>query len=62
MLEKGGEFRKARASVSGACVEVARPIEELILVRDTKQHVLEFTPGEWEAFLDGVKQGEFDLR
>jgi len=34
------------------------------LVRDSKDPsgpTLAFNTGEWEAFLDGVKKGEFDL-
>ena len=34
-------------------------------VRDTKQHgegpILVFHPGEWDAFIGGVRAGEFDL-
>lgn len=38
--------------------------EKLILMRDAKHPegpVLVFTPAEWEAFVGGVKDGEFDL-
>lgn len=45
------------------CVEVAF-IGEAIVVRDSKQPdggVLVFTPSEWDAFVDGAKDGEFDL-
>lgn len=27
----------------------------------TSEYILEFTPGEWKAFINGVKAGEFDL-
>jgi len=60
----------AKSSLSGPwtdnCLEVAggENLEE-ILVRDTKlgeaSPVLTFTPAEWNAFLGGVKLGEFDL-
>jgi hypothetical protein len=43
----------------GACVEVAGS-----RVRDSKDRdgaVLNFTPDEWQAFIAGVKAGEFDL-
>jgi len=33
------------------------------MVRDSKNpagYVLTFTPGEWNAFIEGVKDGEFD--
>lgn len=45
------------------CVEVAF-VGGAIAVRDSKDAagpVLVFTPGEWDAFVDGAKDGEFDL-
>ena len=45
------------------CVEVAF-VGESILVRDSKNPdgaVLVFTPSEWDAFVNGAKDGEFDL-
>jgi hypothetical protein len=45
------------------CVEVAF-VDGAIAVRDSKNPsggVLVFTPGEWDAFVDGAKDGEFDL-
>jgi len=45
------------------CVEVAFT-SGVIAVRDSKQPtgpVLVFTTGEWDAFVDGAKDGEFDL-
>jgi hypothetical protein len=45
------------------CVEVAF-VDGAIAVRDSKNPtgpVLIFTPGEWDAFVDGAKDGEFDL-
>jgi len=47
----------------GNCVEVARLDDGTIGVRDSKnpdEAVLRFTRAEWEAFLDGVAQREFD--
>lgn len=38
--------------------------EKLVLMRDAKHPegpVLVFTPDEWDAFIGGVKDGEFDL-
>jgi hypothetical protein len=47
---------------AGNCVEVA-PMDggDSIGVRDSKNsdHVLIFTPSEWNDFLDGVQRGEF---
>jgi len=45
------------------CVEVA-VLEDRVVVRDAKDRagpVLVFTPSEWEAFVGGVREGEFDL-
>jgi Domain of unknown function (DUF397) len=49
----------------GSCVEVSGLENDLIRVRDSKNPeglVLEFTPAEWDAFLGGVRNGEFDRR
>ena len=58
------EWIKATASnASGTCVEQRRH-EGMIEVRDTKDGgsgaVLRFSPAEYEAWLDGVRRGEFD--
>jgi hypothetical protein len=56
-------WRKSSASATGDCVEVAICCDA-IFVRDSKQrhaHVLEFTFSEWNAFLSGVRQGEFEI-
>jgi Domain of unknown function (DUF397) len=49
---------------NGACVEVAGLGSDFILVRDSKKKargpVLRFTQAEWDAFLGGVRLGEFD--
>ena len=55
---------KSSASASGACVEVAHLPGGDVAVRDSKDrakapHV--YTRREWEAFLTGAKNGEFDL-
>lgn len=49
---------------SGDCVEVADNQAGVVGVRDSKNPsgpVLVFTPGEWVAFIEGAKAGEFDL-
>ena len=49
----------------GSCVEVAGLADETIRVRDSKHPrggALEFTHAEWDAFLGGVRLGEFDRR
>jgi len=55
-------WRKSAASGNGNCVEVAAA-DDLVAVRDSKNRngaVLYYTPAEWQAFLTGVKHGEFD--
>jgi hypothetical protein len=48
----------------GDCVEVARNLPGIVAIRDTKDPggaALVFTRAEWNAFLAGVREGEFDL-
>jgi hypothetical protein len=58
------EWRKSTLSTTNGCVEVAF-VGDRIALRDSKQQgggpVLEFTAVEWDAFLGGVRGGEFDL-
>ena len=62
---EGAEWRKSNRSgpYSDNCVEVAF-VDDAIAVRDSKNPggaVLLFTQGEWDAFVEGAKDGEFDL-
>jgi hypothetical protein len=62
---KFANWRKSSLSSGGDnCVEVAFANDGSVGVRDSKQQglgpVLEFTPSEWEAFLGGVRGGEFE--
>ena len=57
-------FRKSSFSSSANCVEVRLLPDGRIALRDSKDTALpahHFTPIEWEAFLAGVRAGEFDL-
>ena len=59
-------WRKASYSGTngGGCVEVATSTDRHIGVRDSKNPdggILVFNPGEWSAFVEGVRDGEFDL-
>ncbi|HEX6682839.1 MAG TPA: DUF397 domain-containing protein [Candidatus Limnocylindrales bacterium] len=61
----GVQWRKSRRSgaYGDNCVEVAF-VDDAIAVRDSKDtmgSVLVFTRGEWDAFVAGAKDGEFDL-
>jgi hypothetical protein len=58
-------WHKASASGvgQGQCVETGLGACGMIHVRDSKNPngpVLNFTPAEWAAFLDGARRGEFD--
>jgi hypothetical protein len=56
------EWHKSSHSNASGCVEVAR-VGGYIAVRDSKDRqgpALVFTPTEWHAFLQGVRDDEFD--
>ncbi len=65
-VSPGSDPRWVKSSLSfsnGNCVEVAKLSGGEIGVRDSKNPegpVLRFTPGEWHAFIGGVRGGEFD--
>jgi Domain of unknown function (DUF397) len=55
--------KSTRSFSNSNCVEVAQLPDGQIGVRDSKVPygpVLHFTPGEWNAFTAGVRNGEFD--
>jgi len=62
----GGDPHWVKSSLSfsnGNCVEVANLPGGQVGVRHSKHTeglVLRFTPDEWQAFLGGVRNGEFD--
>jgi hypothetical protein len=56
-------IKSSLSSYNGNCVEVAGLAGETIRVRDSKNPrggVLNFTQAEWDAFVGGVRNGEFD--
>ncbi len=66
------KWRKSSYSSAngGACVEVTvqpgskEGSDHVIIMRDSKNPdgpTLTFTPAEWDAFVAGVQDGEFDL-
>jgi hypothetical protein len=61
--QAGVEWRKSSLSTTNGCVEVAF-VDDGVALRDSKHQgrgpVLEFTALEWQAFLAGVRLGEFD--
>jgi hypothetical protein len=58
------KWRKStRSGSTGNCVEVADNLQGVVAVRDSKDPTgptLVFTLAEWEAFIGGAKDGEFD--
>jgi hypothetical protein len=58
-------WRKSTYSgANGDCVEVADNLPGVVAVRDSKNRegpALVFTCTEWDAFLSGARDGEFDL-
>lgn len=58
-----GAWRKSTRSSTGACVEVAFCSDGRVAVRDSKDRegpILVFTAREWETFIGGVRNGEFN--
>ncbi|GAA0479777.1 hypothetical protein Aca07nite_87800 [Actinoplanes capillaceus] len=56
-------FKSTKSDGASNCVETSFADDKTVGVRDSKDPtgpVLEFTPAEWDAFLCGVKNGEFD--
>lgn len=57
-------WRTSTFTDNGTCVEVADLPDGGRLVRDTKlggtSPVLQYSAAEWQAFIAGVKAGEFD--
>jgi Domain of unknown function (DUF397) len=59
----GPAWRKSTWSHSNGCVEVAF-FKDKVVVRDSKNRrgpMLVFSSFEWDAFLGGVLDGEFDF-
>lgn len=55
------KWNKSSRCSTGACVEVKFDTH-LVSVRDAaKDSILMFTYPEWEAFIEGVKNNEFDV-
>lgn len=56
-------FKSSYSANGQSCVECARMPGGGMAVRDTKDRdgaVLRFTAEEWQAFLAGVRKGEFE--
>lgn len=56
-------MKSSCSAPNGHCVEVAGLPGGHMAIRDSKDKtgpVLPFTPGEWDVFLRGTQNGEFD--
>lgn len=51
------------ASMSGQCIEVLHDDDDLYRIRDSKNPtvVVKCSAGDWEVFVQGVKDGKFDF-
>jgi hypothetical protein len=61
----GTWLKSSLSGYNGNCVEVAGLTGDTIRVRDSKHPrgaVLNFTLAEWDAFIGGVHNGEFDRK
>ena len=59
----GAVWRKSTYSAVNGCVEVAFMHGQVAIrnAQDPQGQALLFTPTEWRAFIDGVRDGQFDL-
>jgi predicted secreted Zn-dependent protease len=55
-------WRKSSYSSASGCVEVTGADSQVAIrhSKDPEGPILIFTAVQWQAFLDGVRQGEFD--
>ncbi|MBF6167266.1 DUF397 domain-containing protein [Streptomyces gardneri] len=56
-------FKSTRSAAGNDCVEIAHLDGGHVGVRDSKNiggGVLVFTPSEWDVFLAGARNGDFD--
>lgn len=63
MLNIGEPHKSTYSGAAGHCAEAELQANGDVIVRDTKNRdagALRFTTEEWDAFLLGVKAGEFD--
>lgn len=64
MYQSQLDWRRTSFCNNGSCVEVAYlDDDDQVAVRDSKDHdgpMLIFTATEWDGFLSGVRDGQFD--
>ena len=56
------DWRRSRACEGGACIMVARDDDKIVFgnTTDPEGPVYSYTAAEWQQFIIGVKQGDFD--
>lgn len=54
-------YKKSSKCANGTCVEV-KIDSHTVSVRDNEGAVVMYTHAEWDAFVKGVKLGEFDVK
>jgi hypothetical protein len=55
--------KSSYSSANGSCVEIAVNLPGIVAVRDSKNPdgpALIFQPGDWSAFVAGIRTGELD--
>jgi hypothetical protein len=57
------EWTKSNRCDTGNCVEFKHPVPGMVLMRNStmEDKILPFTEDEWNAFLDEVKAGGFEI-
>lgn len=56
--------KSTRSNANSQCVEVADNLPGVVAVRDSKDQsgpTLAYSPAGWRAFVQGAKDGQFDL-
>lgn len=57
-------WKKSSKSGTSNCVEVRQDGEDILVRNSTRPDgaFVSYTPAEWDAFIEGAKAGEFDLK
>ena len=53
-------WRRSSFCASGECVEVAR-LDDMVVMRDSKDHVLRYTTEEFRFLVRAIKAGQYDF-
>lgn len=55
----GAPWTRSASCTGGTCVEAQIGADQVV-VRDKEGRTVEYDADEWDAFIEGVKRGEFD--